>query len=92
MRTRQIPEKEIQVIALAAVEIGLAQRETKDESPITASAVPFVQQLIINSRELFKTLAYRQTFSDEHDQERTIKSHLFMDGAKDTAFAAALYF
>lgn len=59
VRARQIPEKEIQAIALAAVEIWLAQRETKEESRFTESAVPFVQQLIANNRELFETLANR---------------------------------
>lgn len=59
VRARQIPEKEIQAIALAAVEIWLAQREAKEESRFTESAVPFVQQLITNNRELFETLANR---------------------------------
>ncbi|KAA0223862.1 hypothetical protein EDS67_25110 [candidate division KSB1 bacterium] len=59
VRARQIPEKEIQAIALAAVEIWLAQRETKDGNRFTESAVPFVQQLIANNRELFETLANR---------------------------------
>ena len=58
-RTRQIPEKEIKAVILAALEIGLAQRNSKNERRFAESAVPFTQRLIAQNRELFETLAQR---------------------------------
>jgi len=59
LRARQIPEKEIKAVAQAAVEIWLAQPEAKNDSRFAESAIPFIQRLIAQNRELFETLAKR---------------------------------
>lgn len=56
---RQIPEKEIKAVVLAALEIWLAQHDSKDGGRFTESAVPFVRRLLTNNRKLFETLAQR---------------------------------
>jgi hypothetical protein len=58
-RERQIPEKEIKAVILAALEIWLAGRPAADEGRFTESAVPFAQRLIAQNRELFELLAQR---------------------------------
>lgn len=58
-RERQIPEKEIKAVILAALEIWLAGRPAADEGRFTESAVPFTQRLIAQNRELFELLAQR---------------------------------
>ena len=56
---RQIPEEELKAVALAALEIWLAQPHSTDGGRFTESAVPFVRRLIAENRELFETLAQR---------------------------------
>ncbi|NUM76425.1 hypothetical protein HUU40_18835 [candidate division KSB1 bacterium] len=58
-RERQIPEKEIQSIVVAALEIWLAQEDATNGGHFAESAVPFVQRLIAQNRTLFETLAQR---------------------------------
>jgi hypothetical protein len=58
-RERQIPEKEIQNVVLAALEIWLAQEGTTNGGRFTESAVPFMRRLIAQNRTLFETLAQR---------------------------------
>ena len=61
-RARQIPEKEIEAVAVAALEIWLAQQPAKtgaNGGRFSESAAPFVRQLIAQNRELFETLAQR---------------------------------
>ncbi len=59
LRTRAIPEKDVEAVAIAAVEIWLAQQPTANGSRFSESAIPFVRQLITQNRELFETLAQR---------------------------------
>lgn len=58
-RERQIPEKEIQSIVVAALEIWLAQEDATNGGRFAESAVSFVQRLIAQNRTLFETLAQR---------------------------------
>jgi hypothetical protein len=58
-RARQIPESEIKAIAVAALEIWLAEQSEPAEGRFTESAAPFVRRLIAQNRELFETLAQR---------------------------------
>ncbi|NUO83742.1 hypothetical protein HUU05_27005 [candidate division KSB1 bacterium] len=58
-RARRIPEKKIQSVALAALEIWLTQEETTNASRFAESAAPFVRRLIAQNRVLFETLAQR---------------------------------
>ncbi len=58
-RERQIPEREIKAVVLAALELWLAGRPAVDEGRFTESVVPFTQQLIAQNRELFELLAQR---------------------------------
>ena len=58
-RERQIPEKEIEAVVLAALEIWLAQQNSETGGRFTESAVPFVRRLIAQNRELFEILAQR---------------------------------
>jgi len=58
-RERQIPEKEIKAVVLAALEIWLAQQNSKNDGHFTESAVPFARRLIAQNRELFEILAQR---------------------------------
>jgi hypothetical protein len=56
---RQIPEEELRAVALAALEIWLAQSHSANGGRFTESAVPFVRRLIAENRELFEVLAQR---------------------------------
>ncbi len=56
-RERQIPENELNAIAVAVWEICLTQRDSKNGSRFAESAVPFARQLIAQNRELFELLA-----------------------------------
>jgi hypothetical protein len=56
-RERQIPEKEMKAVVLAALEIWLAGLPAADEGRFTESAVPFTKRLIAQNRELFEMLA-----------------------------------
>lgn len=56
---RQIPEKEIKAVVLAALELWLAGRPAGEEGCFTESAVPFTQRLIAQNHELFELLAQR---------------------------------
>jgi hypothetical protein len=61
-RVRQIPEKEIEAVAIAALEIWLAQRpptQAETAGRFSESALPFVRQLVAQNRELFEALAQR---------------------------------
>jgi hypothetical protein len=61
-RERQIPEKEIQGVVLAALEIWLTQKDATNATTggrFVESAVPFVRRLIAQNRTLFETLAQR---------------------------------
>lgn len=58
-RARQIPETEIKAVAVAALELWLAQKPSSTSERFTESAVPFVRQLIAQNRELFESLAKR---------------------------------
>lgn len=58
-RARQIPEKEIEAVIIAALEIWLAQQPATEGERFSESAVPFVRRLIAQNRELFETLAQR---------------------------------
>lgn len=59
LRARSIPDKEAQAVAIAALEIWLAQKPTANGNRFNESAVPFVQRLIAQNRELFEKLAQR---------------------------------
>jgi hypothetical protein len=58
---RQIAEEEVKAVALAAIELWLAQpaTETEPSGRFSQSAVPFARRLIRQNRELFETLAQR---------------------------------
>ncbi len=58
-REREIPEKEIEAVVLAAIEIWLAQPPAENGGRFGASAVPFARRLIAQNRELFELLAQR---------------------------------
>lgn len=58
-RKQRIPEMEIKSVVLTTLEIWLAQRNSKNSDSFTESAVPFVQRLLTENRELFETLAQR---------------------------------
>jgi hypothetical protein len=58
-RERQIPEEEMKAVAIAALEIWLAQRHSTNDGRLTESAVPFIRRLIAENRELFDALAQR---------------------------------
>ena len=51
LRARAIPEKEAEVVAIAALEIWLAQHPAANGNRFDESAVPFVQRLIAQNRE-----------------------------------------
>ncbi len=56
-REQQISENELKAIAVAAWEIWLTQRGSKNGSRFAESAVPFARRLIAQNRELFELLA-----------------------------------
>jgi hypothetical protein len=53
-RERNIPEPEIKAVALAALEIWLAQVPTENGERFGDSAVPFARRLIAQNRGLFE--------------------------------------
>jgi hypothetical protein len=59
LHQRQIPEDEIRAVAVAALEIWLAQQHSTSGGRFAESAVPFVRRLITENRELFEALAQR---------------------------------
>jgi len=59
LKERQIPEEELKAVAVAALEIWLAQQHSASGGRFTESAVPFVRRLIAENRELFEALAQR---------------------------------
>ena len=59
LRERQIPEEEMKAVAVAALEIWLAQPHSSNGGRFSESAVPFVRRLIAENRELFEALAQR---------------------------------
>lgn len=58
-REREIPKEEIEAVVLATLEIWLAGQPAENGERFNESAVPFVQRLIAQNRELFETLARR---------------------------------
>ena len=56
-RKQQISENEIKSVVLATLEIWMAQQNSKNGGRFTESAVPFVQRLLEENRQLFETLA-----------------------------------
>ena len=58
-RERQISEEELRAVAVAALEIWLADRHATSDGRLSESAVPFAQRLIAENRELFEALARR---------------------------------
>ena len=59
LNERRIPEEEIKAVAVAALEIWLAQQHSTNGGRFTESAVPFVRRLIAENRDLFDALAKR---------------------------------
>lgn len=64
LREKQIAEQEVKAVALAALEIWLAQKEQPELAEteggrFSKSAVPFIQRLISQNQELFEILAQR---------------------------------
>ena len=59
LNERQIPEEEMKAVAVAALEIWLAQGHSTNGGRFTESAVPFVRRLIAENRDLFDALAKR---------------------------------
>jgi hypothetical protein len=59
LRELQIPEEEMKAVAIAALEIWLAQQYSTNGGPFTESAVPFVRRLIAENRDIFDVLAKR---------------------------------
>jgi hypothetical protein len=59
LNERQIPEEEMKAVAVAALEIWLAQPHSTNGGRFTESAVPFVRRLIAENRDLFDALAKR---------------------------------
>lgn len=58
-RERQISEEEMKAVAIAALEIWLAQQYSTKGGRFSESAVPFIRRLIAENRELFDALAQR---------------------------------
>jgi hypothetical protein len=58
-RERQIPEEEMKSVAVAALEIWLAQEHSTNAGRFSESAVPFVRRLIAGNRDLFDALSQR---------------------------------
>lgn len=58
-RERQIPDEELKAVAIAALEIWLAQEHSTIGGSFSESALPFVRRLIAENRELFVALAQR---------------------------------
>jgi|GEM_PF-1897589 len=58
-RERGIPEEEMRAVAIAALEIWLAQEHSRSNGRFRESAVYFVQRLIAENHELFDALAQR---------------------------------
>ena len=57
---RQIPDEKLKAVAIAALEIWLAQQhDSTNGGRFGESAVPFIRQLITENRELFEALAQR---------------------------------
>ena len=59
LNERQIPEEEMKAVAVAALEIWLAQEHSTNGGRFTESAVPFVRRLIAENHDLFDALAKR---------------------------------
>lgn len=59
LRALSIPDKEAEAVAIAALEIWLAQKPSVSGNRFSESAVPFVQRLIVQNRELFEAMAQR---------------------------------
>jgi hypothetical protein len=65
LQQKQVDEREIKAVALAAVELWLEHlgqgdaNETRPGGRFEESAVPFIRRLILRNKELFETLARR---------------------------------
>ena len=58
-RERQIPDEELKAVAVAALEVWLAERHSTNDHRFSESAIPFTRRLIAENRELFEALAQR---------------------------------
>jgi hypothetical protein len=58
-RERGIPDEELKAVAIAALELWLAQECSTNGGRFKESAVPFVRRLIAENRDLFDALAKR---------------------------------
>lgn len=58
-RERQIQEKEIQAVVVAALELWLTQPQEQNEGRFAQSAEPFARRLVTQNRELFEMLSQR---------------------------------
>jgi len=57
---RQISDEELKAVAIAALEIWLAQQhDSTNGGRFSESAVPFTRRLIAENRELFEALSQR---------------------------------
>jgi hypothetical protein len=57
---RQISGEELKAVAIAALEIWLAQQEhSSNGGRFAESAIPFTRRLVAENRELFEALAQR---------------------------------
>lgn len=56
---RQIPEREIEAIVVAALELWFSQPPEQAEGRFGQSAVTFARRLVTQNQELFETLAKR---------------------------------
>ena len=61
LHDREISDEELRAVAIAALEIWLAQQHQRSMNGgrFNESAVPFIQKLINENRELFEALAQR---------------------------------
>ena len=59
LHERQIPEEKMKAVAIAALEVWIAQHQSTMGGRSPESAVPFVRRLIAENRELFEALAKR---------------------------------
>ena len=59
LNERQIPAEELKAVAIAALEISLAQEQSTKSGRFSESAAPFVRRLIAENRELFDALVQR---------------------------------
>ena len=60
LHDRQVSDEELKAVVIAVLEIWLGDRRTSAHGGrFNETAVPFIQKLIIENRELFEALAQR---------------------------------